>query len=302
VTDDFKIFAQPGNADPIQRVLLAGITGYLGGFIALELQKRGYYVRAIGRHLERLKRRPICADEAIEVDLTKPDTLEHCCKNVDTVISTVGITRQKDGLSYKDVDYQANMNLLQQAIHDNVKKFIYVSVLNGENLRQLKLCEAKEMFVDQLKRSGLEYCIIRPNGFFSDMTEFYEMAKKGRVYLFGAGTFKANPIHGEDLAEVCVDAVERSEPEVKVGGPDTLTHNEIAAAAFTAVGNPPKISHIPDWIRVAVLAMVRMFTGSRVYGPIEFFLTVMAMDMIAPEYGTHTLREYFNSLNRTNAV
>jgi len=134
------------------------------------------------------------------------------------------------------------------------------------------------------------------------MTEFYEMAKKGRVYLFGAGTFKANPIHGEDLAEVCVDAVERSEPEVKVGGPDTLTHNEIAAAAFTAVGNPPKISHIPDWIRVAVLAMVRMFTGSRVYGPIEFFLTVMAMDMIAPEYGTHTLREYFNSLNRTNAV
>jgi uncharacterized protein YbjT (DUF2867 family) len=86
-----------------------------------------------------------------------------------------------------DVDYQANMNLLQDARKSGVNKFIYVSVLNGANLRHLKICDAKERFVEGLKASGMDYGIIRPNGIFSDMADFLEMARKGRIYLFGKG-------------------------------------------------------------------------------------------------------------------
>ena len=53
-----------------------------------------------------------------------------------------------------DVDYQANLNLLNEARESGVRKFIYVSVLNGEKLRHLKICDAKEMFVEELKKSG----------------------------------------------------------------------------------------------------------------------------------------------------
>ena len=285
----------------MKKVVVAGITGYLGTYIAKELQKRDYFIRAIARNLEKLKQKDIVADETIKAELTKPNSITGCCQNIDVVISTVGITRQKDGLTYMDVDYQANKNLLQEAKSSGVKKFIYVSVLNGENLKHLKICSAKEMFVEELKKSGLDYCVIRPNGFFSDMTEFFNMAKKGRIYLFGNGELKANPIHGEDLAEVSVDAIENTDQEINIGGPETMTQNEIAATAFDILGVPPKITHIPDWIRVAVLKAIRTFTGSKFYGPIEFFMTVMAMDMIAPEYGKHTLKEYFNSLNSINA-
>ena len=284
----------------MNRVLLAGATGYLGGYIARELLKRTYSVRALVRNPGKLKQDNIETTEVLQAEITQPGSIKDCCKNIDVVISTVGITKQKDGLTYMDVDYQANMNLLQEAKKSRVKKFIYISVLNGENFRNLKICEAKELFVDQLIKSGLDYCIIRPNGFFSDMTEFFAMAKKGRVYLFGDGELKMNPIHGKDLAVVCVDAIDRSDKEIKVGGPETLTHNEIAAKAFETLGVTPKITHIPNSVRVAVLKMVRLFSGSKVYGPIEFFMTVMAMDMVAPEYGRHTLGEYFNKLNYSN--
>ena len=284
----------------MNRVLLAGATGYLGGYIAKELLKRSYPVRAIARNPEKLKQTHIGLTEIIQAELTQPDSIKDCCKNIDVVISTVGITRQKDGLTYMDVDYQANVNLLQEAKKSRVKKFIYISVLNGENLKNLKICDAKELFVDQLMKSGLDYCIIRPNGFFSDMTEFFTMAKKGRVYLFGDGELKMNPIHGEDLAAVCVDAIDKSDKEIKAGGPETLTHNEIAAVAFKSLGVTPKTTHIPNWVRVAILKMVKLLSGSKVYGPIEFFMTVMAMDMVAPEYGRHTLGEYFNKLNYSN--
>jgi uncharacterized protein YbjT (DUF2867 family) len=284
----------------MNKVLLAGATGYLGRHIARELLKGSYLVRALARNPEKLKQDNIETTEILQAEITQPDSIKDCCKNIDVVISTVGITKQKDGLTYMDVDYQANMNLLQEAKKSRVKKFIYISVLNGENFRNLKICEAKELFVDQLIKSGLDYCIIRPNGFFSDMTEFFAMAKKGRVYLFGDGELKMNPIHGEDLAVVCVDAIDKSDTEIKAGGPETLTHSEIAKAAFEALRVTPTITYIPNWVRVAILKMVRLFSGSKVYGPIEFFMTVMAMDMVAPEYGRHTLGEYFNKLNYSN--
>jgi len=280
----------------MKRILLAGATGYLGSYIAKELQKRDFFVKVIVRNPEKLNQEDIEVSEIVEARVTQPESIKDCCDGVDVVISTIGITRQKDGLTYMDVDYQANMNLLHQAQQSGVKKFIYVSALNGENLKHLKICEAKERFVEKLKKSGVDYCVVRPHGFFSDMSEFYHMAKKGRIYLFGNGELKGNPIHGEDLAEVCVDAIENSNKEINIGGPEVLTHNEIAITAFDALGKKSKITHLPDWLRVAILKMVRTLTGSKIYGPIEFFLTVMAIEMIAPQYGKHTLKAYYSKL------
>ena len=281
-----------------KNVLLAGITGYLGSHIAKQLKHRGYRIRAIARNPEKLTRMNIDVTDVLKAEVTQPDTIKGCCDDIDVVISTVGITRQKDGLTYMDVDFQANMNLLQQAQKSDVQKFIYVSVLHGDKLKHLKICEAKERFVEQLKNSGLDYCIIRPNGFFSDMAEFHAMARRGRIYLFGDGELRTNPIHGEDLAVVCVDAIDKPDHVIEAGGPVVMTHNQIAKAAFEAVGSEPKITHIPDWIRAATLAGARTFTSSTTYGPIEFFLTVMAMDMIAPEYGEHTLKAFFTQLSQ----
>lgn len=53
----------------------------------------------------------------------------------------------------------------------------------------------------------MDYCIVRPTGFFSDMKDFLDMAKDGRVYLFGNGQLKMNPIHGEDLATEIVKRI-----------------------------------------------------------------------------------------------
>lgn len=279
------------------KVLVAGATGYLGAHITRELIKREQAVRVLVRSPQRLPMDLQHLDDCVQGEVTQADSLDGCCRGIDCVISSIGITRQKDGLSYMDVDYQGNLNLLRQAQQQGVKKFVYVSVFHGDKLRELKICDAKEKFVDALKQSGLEYCIIRPNGFFSDMTEFYEMAKKGRIYLFGTGQWHANPIHGADLAQVCVDALFERQQEVEVGGPDVLSQKQIAEAAFSAIDRPVKITYLPDWIRRGALWAARTFTNSKGYGPIEFFLTVLSQDMVAPQHGQRRLREYYASLN-----
>jgi nucleoside-diphosphate-sugar epimerase len=86
--------------------------------------------------------------KTIVTEVTKPEMLQGIMNDVDVVISTIGITKQKDGLTYMDVDYQANLNLLNEAKKAGVRKFIYVSAFNADRLKHLKIAAAKEKFVD----------------------------------------------------------------------------------------------------------------------------------------------------------
>lgn len=277
------------------RVLVAGSTGYLGGFLLTEAKARGCVVRALTRSERKLAHRRSSVDEIFVGEVTQPATLSGVAEDVDVVISAIGITRQRDGLSYNDVDYQGNLNLLQEAIKSGVKKFVYVSVLQADQMSELKIVQAKERFVDALSKSGIDYTIIRPNGYFSDMLAFLDMAKGGRVYLFGKGNFKINPISGRDVASKCLDALDTDAPELSFGGPEVFTHQKIAKEAFEALNKKPKIMCIPLFIAKALLWVVRKATPVRVYGPIEFTLTVITRDMIGQSCGGESLGEFFSN-------
>jgi uncharacterized protein YbjT (DUF2867 family) len=195
-----------------------------------------------------------------------------------------------------DVDYQANRNVLNEALIDNVKTFMYISVFNSDKLRHLEIVKAKERFGQELKKAGIEYIIIRPNGCFSDMTEFFNMANGGRSYLLGKGGFRSNPIHGADLAEACVKWLGTNGGEFNIGGPEILTQNEIASQAFEVLGKRSNITYIPLMVRSLIVKLARIFTSVKTYGPLEFFMTVLAMDMVALTYGQHTIKEYFKEI------
>lgn len=281
-----------------EKILLAGATGYLGRHIARELKSKGYRVRVLIRKEEQ-KLQFHMIDDFFVGQVTDPSTLGNVAEGVDRIISTVGITRQKDGLAYMDVDYRGNANLLEEAKKSKVKSFMYISAINGDKMTDLKIFQAKEKFVKELKASGLDCSVIRPNGFFSDMADFLNMAKKGKVYLFGDGGYRLNPISGEDLASFCVGHLDSVNHELTIGGPDLFTQKELAELALEACGSEGRIIHLPDWIRKATISLLRMFTGSKTYGPIEFFLTAMAMDNIADPYGNYHLKDYFEKISRS---
>ncbi len=279
----------------MKRVLVAGATGYLGGFVVREFKARGHFVRALARSPEKLAPLQDSIDEIVQAEVTRPETLEHVCDGIDVVFSSVGITKQKDGLTFRDVDYQGNKNLLEAAQRAGVETFIYVSVFNGPNLPDLAIVKAHEDFVDVLKASGLNYAVLRPTGYFSDMEQFLEMARKGRVYLIGRGDNSVNPIHGADLAVCCVDALERDRQEIDVGGPEILTYREIAELAFQSLGKPARLTAIPVWVMKSVNAVVKIFNKHQ--GELlAFFTTAMTSDVAAPTTGTHRLSDHFERL------
>lgn len=283
----------------MQSVVIAGATGYLGRFLCAAYRARGSHVTALVR--DRRRAGDLDADELVEVEATRPETLSGVLAGADLVVSALGITRQADGLDYRDVDFQANLNLLREAERSGVGRFAYVHVLNGHTMRHVPLVAAKADFVDALQASPIASTVIAPSGYFSDMGEFLSMARSGRVWLFGSGMARLNPIHGADLAAAVTGATEACRDWLDVGGPETFTQTEIAELAFAALERPVRITRLPDILRKAALAVLPWVTPRRVHGPAQFFLTALAVNMVGEAYGTRRLSEYFRSLSNVTS-
>ncbi|MDG2273231.1 MAG: SDR family oxidoreductase [Halioglobus sp.] len=293
----------------VKRVLIAGATGYLGKYVVQAFKDRGYWVRVLTRNKERLfEPGPFTAPalQATDIDdifvgeVSKPDTLAGLMNGIDIVYSSVGISRQRDGLTFEQVDYQCNRNLIDLSLTSNVSRFVYVSMQGAENILHLAITQAHERVVSDLKESGISYRIVRPCGYFSDMGVLYDMAAKGRSFLVGPGKNKMNPIDGSDLAEVCVDTAEGDELEVEAGGPDIMTQREAAELAFEVTGKPVKITVIPLWLAKNLVSFIALLSTQ--FGDLaNFIVTAGEIDGIGPKRGTTTLKHYFESLHDTDS-
>jgi len=292
-----------------KRIVVAGATGYLGKFAVRAFKEQGYFVRVLTRDEQRLyEPGPFTApalskedfDEVFVGEITKPETLAGLMDGIDWVFSSIGISRQRDMLTFEQVDYQCNKNLIDLAEASGVNGFTYVSMQGAENIMQLAITQAHEKVVTALAQSKLEYRIVRPCGYFSDMGALYDMAKKGRAYLVGEGSNKMSPIHGADLAQVCVDSTEGDELEVEAGGPDIMTQREAAELAFEVVGNPAKFTVIPMWLARGLVKVIALL--SKQFGDLaEFIVTAGEIDGVGPPRGATTLRSYFEDLHRESA-
>jgi len=288
-----------------QRVLVAGATGYLGKFAVRAFKQQGYYVRVLTRDEQRLYQAgPFTApalckadmDDVFVGEITRPETLTGMLDGIDLVFSCVGISRQRDGLTFEQVDYQCNKNLIDLSQSAGVKRFVYVSMQGAENITHLAIAKAHEKVVEALKESALKYRIVRPCGYFSDMGALYSMAKKGRGFLIGKGSNRMNPIHGRDLAELCVSVAEGDALEVEAGGPDVMTQRQALELAFEVVGKPAKITIIPMWLARALVKVISLL--SRQFGDLaDFIVTAGEIDGVGPARGTTTLRSYFATLH-----
>lgn len=288
----------------MKRVLVAGATGYLGRYVVKELKRQGFYIKALVRNPNKLNSAgPLFApairkvvDEVVIGDVTKPTTLKNICENVDYVFTSVGLTRKSHGFTFEEVDYQGNAHLLTEAQHSQVEKFMYIHVCINDDWEQPNpLVEAKHRFVDLLTTSNVQHVIIRPTGYFSDVVPFFNMAKKGRVFLVGDGRTKMNPIHGEDLAKACVQSFAMGNRTIDVGGPEVLTYEQIARIAFEVLGTKTRITRLPVDLLTFASRGVKWFSKHH-DGMIRFLMYVMTHHVVAPKYGKHKVKEMFEEM------
>lgn len=139
--------------------------------------------------------------------------------------------------------------------------------------------------------------MINPSGYFSDVTDFWTMARRGLVLLPPGGDTRVAPIHGADLAAFCAEKLGDSSGSWDVGGPEVLTYRQIAEIAIKASGRTARALTIPTGaLHAAVWVASRL--GERPRNLAEFFAEGLTHDAVGERYGTRHLADYFASLRK----
>jgi uncharacterized protein YbjT (DUF2867 family) len=277
------------------RVLIAGASGYLGRHMVTELSARGYSTRALIR--DPSKRDLVAsADEIVTADLLDPgDRLDEALEGVDLVFSSAGqpctLRQTRDHRSFREIDHPINRALLDAAVRNRVRRFSYVTVLAPPELRDLAYVAAHERFIEDLRASGIEWTVIRANGFFYSYLDLLDFVRRGPAIAFGDGKARSNPVHEADLAIACVEAIESGRGEIEIGGPEILTRAEEIEMAFATVGRKPRVLRVPRLLLSAALPILRARDARRAE-MIEFLAALSSGDVLAPPHGERRLGDY----------
>jgi len=281
------------------RVLVAGATGHIGRHIVRAAHGAGHQVRALVRDADRARFLRDAADELFVGEATRGESLSGLCRNIDVVISSLGLRSLRPRPPAALVDLRANLNILERAHSAGVRQFVFVAVLRGRELADsLPILRPREEFVRLLEATSMSWTVLRPTGAFNDMEAIFRSAKRGLGLVLGDGSHRINPVHASDIATVAVRALAEGSmrnAEVEFGGPETYTQEGIVREAFAALGKRPRIAHLPPRLVDAAAAVIRPVNRNAA-GFLRFFRTVATTDMVGPAMGTHSLAQFFRAL------
>lgn len=278
------------------KILLGGAFGHLGQDILKELINEGHDVVALGRKINNLE--VSNGIKTVECDVTKPDTLKGVCKGVDCVISTIGLTTSDKNITHYDVDLNGNLNLLEEAKKNNVKKFIFISVIKSDSDSNIPMLDAKYKFEQSLIKSNIDYTIYRPTGYFYDIAKVFKpMIDKGCVKLLKDKKVHSNVIDTNDLADYIVRNISKRSMEIiDIGGKEVYSYEEIGEIFFECASKPTKIKYISPKV-FDIFIFVSKITRNKNEANIKFGKWTLSNDMTASvKYGDRSFKEYIKSL------
>lgn len=266
----------------IGKLLIAGSTGAVGRRVA---QMATCPIRTLSRAL--------LPGDHVAVDATAG--VKHACDGVDVAFSALGASvafQSPERRSYADVDTVANVNLIQEARRAGVRRFVYVAAHVEPGYADTAYIQAHEAVVKSLRESGLEYTVIRSTGIFTALDDLVRMAKRGAGFVIGTGGALTNPVHPQDVAQLCHNCLEAGPAEVSIGGPEVMSRRKIVETAFAAVGKAPQILQVPAglmWFGVKLAGLSNQRLGEL----LAFAMAVSTNDSVAPSVGSRTLLTYF---------
>ncbi len=231
--------------------VVTGGFSYTGRFIVQRLAAEERAIRTLTNHV----RSDIPGTTTVE---TAPLRFDHSAlveslKGAHTLYNTYWIRFPRGGLTYDHA--VANIRLMLAAARGaGIQRFVHISVTNPSLDSRFPYYRGKALAEEAVKESGLSYAIVRPTWIFGPgdilVNNVAWLLRRLPVFaIHGDGTYRVQPVAGEDVAEIAVHAAQATDNLVTdAAGPDILTYNQVVGLVREAVGSRSWILHVPPTI------------------------------------------------------
>lgn len=274
------------------RVLVTGASGFLGGYMAEELVRRGHLVVGMvrkGSDTDLLRKLGI---ELRIGDLEDQASLETVTKGVDAVIHLAAYYTLKGSKErYERINVRGTQSLMEAMLKNGVHRLVYCSSTEAMGptphppADEDSPCEPNyeygrsklrsENLIREYQKKGIEFTIIRPSGIYGprnldDVSYWFitSYANTGASKIMvGSGKRVLQFAHAEDVVQGFVLALER--PEVSTGRAYFITdswaysYEEIYGIMANIFGKPLPKWHVNVLIAKVIAAPVQAFNWLR---------------------------------------
>jgi uncharacterized protein YbjT (DUF2867 family) len=235
-------------------ILLTGATGFVGRHVAHALRAESRDVRCLVRDPGRAETLVTWGCELAHGDVTDATSLRRAVSGCDVVVHLVAIIAGSRS-EFERVMEEGTRNLVAAAHEAGVRRFVLMSALGvSEETKGLTpYYAAKWEMESAVKGSGLEYVIFRPSFIFGRDGGILPMLVRQVRWsplspVLGDGERRLQPIWVEDVASHFAGSVERpaaTNRTFELGGPDTVTWNELYERIAKVLGKRRARVHIP---------------------------------------------------------
>ena len=244
-------------------VAVAGGTGFVGGAIARELAARGHRVVVLSHRARAAETTVESGGPAVEyrpADVTRPETVAGALSGVDVLVIALAfrnspIESPRRGQTFEKVDAAGTETLVAAARAAGVGRLVYISGAGAAPDARYHWFRAKWRAEEAIRGSGIPYTILRPSWIYGPgdhaLNRFLNMSRwLPFVPQIGNGRQVYAPVFVDDMGRIVADALSPAGAAtlgatLEVGGPDTLTMDEIIRVALRILGRRRVILHAP---------------------------------------------------------
>jgi uncharacterized protein YbjT (DUF2867 family) len=231
-------------------ILITGASGNAGGAVLHEVLKTGSGACAMYRSQQDSAKVPQGA-AAVIADFADKASLGRATQGVDTVYLVCSPVREL-------VELESNM--IDACREADVKHIVLNSALGAGDFGK-SFPSWHRKVEDKLKASGMDYTILRPNGFMQNLIMYFAPSIRAQgAFYQSTGNTKISHIDLRDIAAAAALILRSPSQHIgkiyELNGPEALSYAEVAEKISNATGRNVQYVDIPgDAQRKALLDM-----------------------------------------------
>jgi uncharacterized protein YbjT (DUF2867 family) len=300
------------------QVLVIGGTGTLGRQIARRALDAGHQVRCMVRSPRKASFLQEWGCELTRGDLLDPDSLDYALEGQEAVIDAA-TTRATDGGSVYETDWTGKLNLLRACERADVRRFVFVSLLDAERHRDVPLMDIKHCTEQALIDSDFDYTILRCVAFMQGLISQFAIPVLENQTVWVSGT--PTPIaymNTQDVARFAVAALERPETirrALPVVGPRAWSTGEITQLCEKFTGKSARVFRVRPFLLRLMQSVTSFFEpalnvaerlafdkvvggGQALTAPMEESYAAFGLDVADTTTLEDYLKEYYDTILR----
>ncbi len=235
------------------RVLITGVTGFVGSHVAAQL--KGHTVRGLVRDPARRGHlAPELNVELVQGDITVPETVRAAMNGMDAVIHTVAIPYERGNATFQAINVQGTRNVVAAAQAAGVRRIVHLSPLGADPQSPYPYLRSKGNAEAAVRDSGLEWTIFAPSVLVGPEDEFANALARWLVItplvfpLVGSGQALFQPLWIQDLARIIGETLPSPaavRQKYELGGPEHLTYETMVRQILHALHRRRLLLKVP---------------------------------------------------------